>query len=613
MSDELQNELNLLDIFCIATGAMISSGLFLLPGLAFSKAGPGVILSYLLAGLFCLPTLFSMSELTTAMPKAGGAYFYIMRGFGPLFGTIAGISTWFSLSLKGAFALVGMGTYLALITDIPLNIIALLCCVVFIILNLVSTKDAGRLQVIMVFILLSILLSYIALGSFNLQMDRYTPFFSEGVTSVFATASFVFIAYGGLVKVAALAEETKNPARTLPLGMILSLIVTATLYALIVFITVGVSDADSLRLTLTPITDGANIVGGNILKIIVSVGAFLAFITTANSGIMAASRYPLGMSRDRLLPDSFQKISKRFGTPYVSVLFTGAFMILFVFLPLEALVKVASSLLILLYVFVNFTVILFRESKMSGYKPTFMSPFYPYTQVLGILGGGFLIIEMGSFVAFLTLCFLALGFIWYAVYAKERSNRDSALIHLLEKLVSKDREFASENILEELKDIVIKRDEVIRDRVHRLFEESLVVDIEESLPLQSFVERISADLGESLGADPSYLMKKFLEREDEACTVMRRGLAIPHIIIEGENVFKILIARAKAGIIFPDDKLAHIIFVTVGSLDKRNLHLKVLAAIAQITENPEFDEKWLEVGKKEELKHIVLLAERKRG
>ena len=79
---------------------MISSGLFILPGLAFAKAGPAVILSYMLAGIFCLPTLLSMAELTTAMPKAGGDYFYIMRGFGPLLGTVAGFSTWFSLSLN---------------------------------------------------------------------------------------------------------------------------------------------------------------------------------------------------------------------------------------------------------------------------------------------------------------------------------------------------------------------------------------------------------------------------------------------------------------------------------------------------------------------------------
>ena len=105
---DLKQELNLLDVFCVATGAMISSGLFILPGLAFAMAGPAVILSYIFAAILCIPTLLSKAELTTAMPKAGGDYFYIMRGFGPLVGTIAGFSSWFSLSFKGAFALLGV-------------------------------------------------------------------------------------------------------------------------------------------------------------------------------------------------------------------------------------------------------------------------------------------------------------------------------------------------------------------------------------------------------------------------------------------------------------------------------------------------------------------------
>ena len=145
--ENLKRELTLLDIFCVATGAMISSGLFILPGLAFAKAGPAVVLSYIIAGFFCIPTLLSMAELTTAMPKAGGDYFYIMRGFGPLFGTVAGFSSWFSLSLKGAFALIGMGAYLKLITPLPLTTIALICCLFFIFLNLAGVKEAGRFQV----------------------------------------------------------------------------------------------------------------------------------------------------------------------------------------------------------------------------------------------------------------------------------------------------------------------------------------------------------------------------------------------------------------------------------------------------------------------------------
>ena len=614
MEGGLKKELTLLDVFCVASGAMISSGLFILPGLAFAKAGPAVILSYMLAGIFCLPTLLSMAELTTAMPKAGGDYFYIMRGFGPLLGTVAGFSTWFSLSLKGAFALIGMGAYLSIITNIPLRAIALFCCLFFITLNLIGVKEAGRFQVFLVLGLLGVLLSYVLGGMKTVNSLNFSPFFAKGLGSMFATASFVFISYGGLTKVAALAEETKNPGRNLPVGMILSLIVTSIVYALVIFVTIGVLNPENLKGSLTPIFDGGGVFGGSVLKIIISIGAFLAFISTANSGIMTASRYPLGMSRDKLLPFIFQKISPKFKTPYMAILFTGFFMIVAIlFLRLELLVKVASSILILLYIFANLTLILFRESKILSYRPKFHCPFYPYLQVLGILGGLFLLIEMGTFIVFLTTLFLLLGFIWYKTYAEKRATQDSALIYVLEKLVARDKELTSDSLLTELKDIVIQRDEVIEDRFHRLIEESKVLDIETPLKIEDFFKEVSDILGKELNLAPQELLKKFLERERESSTVIRKGLAIPHIVVKGKNIFKVILVRAKAGIIFPNDQLVHIVFVLVGSSGERSLHLKDLAAIAQITQNPEFDKKWLEVTNKEELKNIVLLAERKRG
>ncbi|HID94455.1 MAG TPA: amino acid permease [Candidatus Latescibacteria bacterium] len=614
MERDLKKGLTFLDVFCVATGAMISSGLFILPGLAFDKAGPAVILSYLIAGIFCIPTLLSMAELTTAMPKAGGDYFYIMRGFGPLLGTVAGFSTWLSLSLKGAFALIGMGAYLSIITHLPLNIIALFCCLSFIVLNLIGVKEAGRFQVFLVLGLLGILLGYVLWGMKTVNPVNFSPFFTRGLGPMFATASFVFISYGGLTKVAALAEETKNPGKNLPLGMILSLIVTSIFYALVIFVTIGILNPERLKETLTPISDGAGVFGGDVLKMIISVGAFLAFISTANSGIMTASRYPLGMSRDKLLPAGFQKISSKFKTPYISILFTGFFMIVAIlFLRLELLVKVASSVLILLYIFANLTLILFRESKISSFRPKFYSPFYPYLQILGILGGFFLLIEMGTFIIFLTTAFLLLGIIWYKLYAQKRATQDSALIYVLERLIAKDKELVSDNLLTELKDIVVQRDEVIKDKFHELIEESKVLDIEMPLKMEDFFKEVSDILSTELNLASQELFRKFVAREKESTTVIRKGLAIPHIVIEGKNIFKIAMARAKAGIIFPEDKLAHIIFILVGSSDERNLHLKVLAAIAQITQIPEFDKRWFEATNKEELKNIVLLAERRRG
>ncbi|MCK9555176.1 amino acid permease [bacterium] len=614
MSVKLKKEISLLDIFCVATGAMISSGLFILPGLAFAIAGPAVILSYIIAGLLCIPTLLSMAELVTAMPRAGGDYFYIMRGFGPLMGTLAGYSSWFSLSLKGAFALIGMGAYLSIITNLPIETVALVCCVLFVILNIMGIKEAGKAQVMFVIGLLAILFYYILAGLGSVDMLKITPFFSRGISPVFAAASFVFISYGGLTKVAALAEEARNPGRNLPLGMILSLSFTAVIYTLVIFVTVGIMNPVSLEGTLTPISDGAAVLGGKPLQILISIAAFLAFISTANSAIMTASRYPLSMSRDKLVSPVLQKVSKKFNTPYMAIIITGLFMVAVItILKVELLVKVASSILILLYIFANFTVIMFRESKIQSYRPKFRSPFYPYLQVAGILGCGFLLIEMGSFVVFLTLIFLFFGFMWYRLYGQKRTSRDFALIYALERIISRDIDLGSDNLLTELKDVVMQRDAIVEDRFHKMMEASPVMDIKEkTLGYLDFFKSVSDVLSPSIGLGSGELFDKFIQREQVCCTVIKKGMAIPHIVVAGEKIFSAVIARSKKGIIFPNDELVHALFIFVGSKDERNFHLRSLAAIAEITQNPDFDKKWMEARDEKELKNLILLADRRR-
>lgn len=613
MKKNLSKQLTLLDVFCVATGAMISSGLFILPGLAFSHVGPGVVLSYLIAGIFCIPTVLSMAELSTAMPKAGGDYFYIMRGFGPFLGTIAGMSTWLSLILKSAFALFGIGAYLSPLTGLPLPVIGLAFCLFFTFLNWIGAKEAGNTQVFFVAGLLILLLIYLFMGHRFIQPDRFIPLLPHGAGALFSTAAFVFVSYGGLVKVVALAEEVHDPGKNLPWGMFLALIFTMIIYAAVIIVTIGLLDPGPLGRSLTPISDGAIVFGGRPLGLLLGFGAFLAFVTTANAGILTASRYPFGMSRDKLLPPLFQAIHPRFKTPHISIFFTGlsiAFAV--IFLKLDYLVKVASTVLILLYLFANLTLILFRESGIQSYRPKFRSPFYPYVQVAGILACAFLLIEMGSFVIFFTSIFIFLGALWYKFYARQHASSDYALIYCLERLVSKDKEFSSPSLLSELKEIVIRRDGVVPDQFHGLVEAGRVLDFDQPLTMERFFQKVAEVLEKGLSADKKQIAEKFIAREMEASTVIRPGLAIPHIVVSGEDLFRIVLARSAAGIIFPKDEIVHAAFVLIATADQRSLHLKVLAAIAQIAQSPDFDSRWLAARSAEDLKNVVLLAKRRR-
>ena len=244
----LRKELGLLDVFSIASGAMISSGLFVLPGVAFAVAGPAVFLAYLLAGLFVLPSVLSKAELSTAMPKAGGPYFYIERSLGGALGMIAGMASWLSLTFKSAFALLGMGSFAVLlapdITPTQVKLVALGLAVVFMSINIVGTRHAGRLQSVLVAGLLGAVTYYVVRGLPAIDVHRYVPFAPNGSAAVFATAGLVFVSYGGLTKVDSVAEEVKNPSRNIPLGMFLSFGVVTLMYVIAVFTTVGVLPAD---------------------------------------------------------------------------------------------------------------------------------------------------------------------------------------------------------------------------------------------------------------------------------------------------------------------------------------------------------------------------------
>jgi basic amino acid/polyamine antiporter, APA family len=157
---------------------MISSGLFVLPGLAHAHAGPAVIFSYFLAGLLAMTGMFSIAELTTAMPKAGGDYFFITRGLGPATGTVAGLLSWFSLSMKSAFALVGMSAFTIIFIDLDIRLISVIFCILFTILNITGVKKAGTFQIILVTGLLLILIIYIIKGVPAVSSKNFFTFFT---------------------------------------------------------------------------------------------------------------------------------------------------------------------------------------------------------------------------------------------------------------------------------------------------------------------------------------------------------------------------------------------------------------------------------------------------
>jgi basic amino acid/polyamine antiporter, APA family len=611
--NRLKKELSLLHIFAIATGAMVSSGIFLLPGLAFDKTGPSVVASYILAGIFAFTGLLSVAELITAMPKAGGDYFFISRGMGPAVGSIAGLLTWFALSLKSAFALVGMSAFTALFIDMPIEVTGLILCLMFTVLNLVGAKTAGRFQIFFVLALILLMAYFFLSGLPRVSVDNFKPFRFSGTGGIFFTAGFVFVAYGGLLKVSSVAEEVKNPGKNLPLGMILSLGFAMVAYSLMVFVTVGTVPAEELRVSLTPIVDSASVFLGLPGKLLLGFAAILAFLSTANAGIMSASRYLLALGRDGLAPSFLAQVNHRFYTPHYSVLITGAFISITLFLKLEVLVEAASLVFIIGYILSCLCVIIMRESDVQNYRPVFRTPAYPIPQLVGLIGFSYLVLEMGREAYFIILTLILSSSLVFFFYGRKRNSQEYALMHLVEKLTSKS--IVTGSLESELKQVLRERENVSLDKFDKLVAQSAVLDIYDEIDVDTLFRKVSAIMAPRVKTDTERLYKLFVEREDYCCSNIIPGIAIPDIVLENKNIFDIALVRVRKGVLFPcapDNKPVTMVVVIMGSIDQRTLHLQTLANMSQVAMCKSVFQKWMDAKDKRALKDAVLLAERTR-
>jgi len=607
----LKRELGPLGIFCIAAGAMISSGLFVLPSVLYDQVGPGMVLAYLLAGLLMLPAVLAKAELATAMPKAGGTYFYIERSLGALAGTFGGLANWLSLGLKSAFALVGMGAVAQLLSpDLPLKLVAAGACLALTSVNLLGVKEAERLQIWLVLGLLGVLVGYVVLGGRHVQEANFLPFLPYGSGALLAATGMVFISYGGLTKVAGVAEEARNPGRNIPLGMFSAFLSVTVLYVLSVGITVGVLPPEELKSSLMPMALGAERVLGKVGEVAMASAALAAFVTTANAGILSASRSPMAMSRDGLLPGLFGRTG-RSGVPSWAVLTTGGFMASAVlFLDLEDLVKVASTMMLVLFAFVNLSLIIMRESKLQSYRPKFRVPLYPYLPAFGIVSYGFLIAEMGAVSLELTGAFFASVLVWYVAYVRPNARRRSALVHLVGRIT--DRNLGDGTLEEELLEVLRERDEVTEDRFDRLIRSCRVLDLDGPLSAEECFRKVAKELSEDLEMGEDEIFRRLMEREKASTTVVQPGLAIPHVVVEGEGKFVVLPVRCREGAKFGEGPPVKVLFVLAGTRDERTFHLQALMAIAQIVQSEGFLRSWEEARGPEELKRLILLAERRR-
>jgi APA family basic amino acid/polyamine antiporter len=624
---QLKKELGLFDVFAISTGAMFSSGFFRLPGLASQYTGPSVFVAYLVAGLLILPAMFSMAEIATALPRAGGAYFFLDRSMGPLMGTIGGLGTYLSLVFKTAFAIIGIGAYAAIFWDVPVKAVAIAATLVFMGLNLVGAKKTSGLQNFFIIFLLVVLGGFIIEGLYSIFFTQninkpsinthFTPFFTNGIEGIITTAGFVFVSYLGLTKVASVAEEIKDPERNIPMGMLLSLVVTSIIYFLGVFVMVALIEPSEFANDLAPAATAVKhlfkYLPGETGTYLMVGAAMAAFASTGNAGLLSSSRYPFAMARDKLFPPKFAKVEKS-GTPVLSVLLTtGLILLLILTLSEEGIAKVASAFQLFIFMLINFAVIVFRKSNIESYDPGYKSPLYPGMQVAGIIISLILIVYMGWLAVLFSGLVTLIAFLWYYYYAREKVKREGAIFHWFALLGKYQYADLENEFMTILKEKGLRHGDPFDETITR----ARITNIDREMNFEELVDNIAHIFSTEMHVSKETLINDFL-----TISAIEPALIIPEVSIlyaknEGIDHPSLHIVLSSRGIRKPvgkggissEDFIRVFFFLVNPPADSRQ-QLRMLSRLVDVVERPEFVEEMFDHKSHRKIKEYLLHNER---
>jgi amino acid transporter/nucleotide-binding universal stress UspA family protein len=441
MSDEeLAKDLGPLAALTIGVGTMIGAGIFVLPRQAITDAGSFAVVSFVLGGGIAILTAFSASELGTAMPKSGGAYYYVNRAMGPLFGSIAGWANWMGLAFASAFYMVGFGKYtanifgfsggldLGIVTFPWVKFVALGGAALFVVVNYVGAKETGRLQNVIVVLLVIILTVFTAVGTTRANPANLPA--ATGVGPMLATTGLIFVSYLGFVQITSVAEEIQEPGKNLPRAVIGSVVIVTVIYALVLVVMSAavppgfISELPTNEIAVVEV--GKLVLPG--LGAALLFGGLLATASSANASILASSRINFAMGRDRIVTPELNEVHPRFGTPYRSIAITGGLILAFIVLAdVNTLATLGSVLHLVIYALLNVALIVMREADVPDYEPSYTVPLYPITPILGAIVSLALIAFIEPTVVLIGGAFVLFAAVWYLGYARSRATAEGAL------------------------------------------------------------------------------------------------------------------------------------------------------------------------------------------
>ncbi len=439
-SEGLKRALGALDLTLLGIGAIVGAGIFVMTGVGARQAGPGLVASFVLAGVACAMAALCYAEFAAMIPVAGSAYSYAYATMGELVGWIIGWDLVLEYAVGAAAVAVGWsgyfrvileglgvhlpvalthapGTVPGAIIDLPALLIVLLVSAVL----YVGISESARVNSIIVGVKLAAVAIVIAVGAFFVRPGNWAPFAPFGWPGISNAAAYIFFAYIGFDAVSTAAEEVVNPSRDLPRGILGSLFICTLLYIGVAAVLTGMVSFRRIDPT-APLASAFVARGLNFVAGVISAGAVAGLTSVLLVLLLGQSRIFFAISRDGLLPKAFSRVHPRFRTPYLPTTITAIVVgVMAAMLPIQEIAELTNIGTLFAFCLVCLGVWILRYMN-PGLRRPFRTPFVPTVPILGVVFCGYLMKRLPSLTWLRFFVWLAVGLVIYFAYGRFHSR-----------------------------------------------------------------------------------------------------------------------------------------------------------------------------------------------
>ena len=428
----LKRGLTLVTVFTLITGAMVGMAWAVLPNVLFGYAGPALLISVLIAAVFCIFIGLCYAELCAAMPFAGGEYHYTKVGLGKFPSFITG---WFLVIAYSAMMpgeiIVLSKVMSMLFSSLPKWLIGIVIALIFGGINLIGIRISAILQLIFAIVLFLGMATFIFGGLGNIHWENFSPFFDGHVGGMLMMVPIGMLAFMGFDIVPQAAEEVKSPIKKVVYLIPLSIVFVCFFYFGAFFTAAGNVPPAQIAQSKAevPLIEVSKIFLGETGALVILIAGIMGLITTLNAFVIGASRLMLGMAREGVLPGFLGKIHRQYGTPYWAIMIITVFGILgAIFQQLFLVFQIASSAILVAYILVLISFFLLRKRKPDMERP-YTVPAYPLTPIIAIFGAVlaflFSLVAFESWVHWAIFVGMTLvGLLYYVTSVRNREIRD---------------------------------------------------------------------------------------------------------------------------------------------------------------------------------------------